>query len=168
MSRVAISISLPINVVMEIDKAAKESGMSRSSVIEAAILNLNTNNNKSDHSYSSLISDQNQTRTRSKPGANYAADFLNFWEAYPRRVGKGDAWKSWQKSTPAIADVLKALAWQSRSQDWTKEGGKYIPNPATYLNQRRWEDEPSKQTNHDQYAWAKNWQSEFSKQTGLK
>ena len=27
------------------------------------------------------------------------------------------------------------------SYDWTKENGRFIPMPATYLNQRRWEDQ---------------------------
>ena len=35
--------------------------------------------------------------------------------------------------------VLKALEWQIDSKKW-RDG--YIPNPATYLNQGRWEDEP--------------------------
>jgi hypothetical protein len=32
------------------------------------------------------------------------------------------------------------------SADWTKNNGQYIPLPATYLNGRRWEDEPGKPT----------------------
>lgn len=72
----------------------------------------------------------------------YSEDFLSFWVEYPNKTGKGDAWKSWQKASPKLADVKKALEWQKKSVDWTKEGGKYIPMPSTYLNQRRWEDEP--------------------------
>jgi hypothetical protein len=28
------------------------------------------------------------------------------------------------------------------SAEWTKDGGQFIPHPATWLNQKRWEDEP--------------------------
>ena len=42
-----------------------------------------------------------------------------------------------------IDQILKALAWQVRSEQWCKDGGQYIPNPATYLNQGRWQDEPA-------------------------
>ena len=30
---------------------------------------------------------------------------------------------------------------RAASFDWQKEGGRFVPQPATYLNQRRWEDE---------------------------
>lgn len=37
--------------------------------------------------------------------------------------------------------MAAALERQKRSRDWTKEGGQFVPYPATWLNQRRWEDE---------------------------
>ena len=38
--------------------------------------------------------------------------------------------------------MLDALAWQRELADWRKEAGRFVPNPATWLNQQRWEDEP--------------------------
>lgn len=38
--------------------------------------------------------------------------------------------------------VLTALEWQTRMEAWQRDGGRYVPNPATWLNGRRWEDEP--------------------------
>lgn len=84
-----------------------------------------------------------QTRARSKGAANYSSAFLMFWREYPRKTGKGAAWDAWRKLQPPIADALAALAWQRQSADWRKDNGAFIPHPATYLNQRRWEDEPS-------------------------
>lgn len=72
----------------------------------------------------------------------YGADFLMFWEAYPNKKGKGKAWEAWQARKPNIHIVLTALAWQVEQPDWTKEGGKFIPHPATWINGTRWEDEP--------------------------
>lgn len=69
---------------------------------------------------------------------SYSPEFLEFWARYPNKTGKGSAWKSWTRSKPALSVVLAALAWQVESKPW-KEG--FIPNPDTYLNQRRWEDE---------------------------
>jgi hypothetical protein len=40
--------------------------------------------------------------------------------------------------------MLRALSWQRAQDQWTKDGGQYIPNPATWLNQKRWEDEKPK------------------------
>ena len=67
--------------------------------------------------------------------------FAEFWLAYPKRVGKGAAEKAWAKARPEIDVVLKAIAAQSLTDAWRKDGGQYIPNPATWINQRRWEDE---------------------------
>ena len=36
---------------------------------------------------------------------------------------------------------MTALEAQKKSLQWSKEGGQYIPNPTTWLNQERWEDE---------------------------
>ncbi len=37
--------------------------------------------------------------------------------------------------------ILNSLEQQKHSVQWTKDGGQYIPYPATWLNGRRWEDE---------------------------
>ena len=68
----------------------------------------------------------------------YTEDFTIFWSAYPTKVGKDAAYKSWVKNKPRLDDVMYALSWQQNTDQW-KRG--YIPNPATYLNQGRWKDE---------------------------
>jgi hypothetical protein len=74
----------------------------------------------------------------------YSQDFLTFWETYPRKVGKGAAWKSWKraKGRPPVGELLDAIRLQSRSEQWRKEGGQFVPHPATWLNQARWDDAP--------------------------
>jgi hypothetical protein len=69
-------------------------------------------------------------------------DFDQFWAVYPKRVGKGAAWKAWQKQKPTRLDVLSAIQWQLKQPAWTKDAGQYIPHPSTWLNRRGWEDEP--------------------------
>ncbi len=72
------------------------------------------------------------------------SSFSTFWTAYPRKVSKASALKSWQKINPDSSlqgEILKAIEWQSVQPDWQKENGKFIPHPATWLNGRRWEDE---------------------------
>jgi uncharacterized protein YdaU (DUF1376 family) len=71
--------------------------------------------------------------------------FDEFWAAYPKKTGKAAAMKAWAKlknKTGSLAGCLEALRWQRTSDQWTKDGGQYVPNPATYLNQERWLDEP--------------------------
>jgi len=72
-------------------------------------------------------------------------DFERFWQAYPRKVGKQAAQKAWNKTKPNIEQILIALEWQKETDQWYKNGGQFIPNPSTYLNQHRWEDERPEQ-----------------------
>lgn len=83
------------------------------------------------------------------PSANESAEdgFANFWEQYPKKVAKPQAQKAWKKINPVgltLADLMAGLERQKDSPDWLKDGGQFIPHPATWLNARRWEDEPTK------------------------
>lgn len=69
--------------------------------------------------------------------------FAVFWKEYPKKKAKGEAEKAFAKVGVDVSVLLKAIEWQKRQHDWTKENGQYIPYPATWLNERRWEDEPS-------------------------
>jgi hypothetical protein len=72
--------------------------------------------------------------------------FTTFWTCYPRKVGKPNALKSWMrvfKSGPDEAlfrSIMQALTQHKRLPQWTKDDGQFIPHPATWLNQQRWED----------------------------
>ena len=69
--------------------------------------------------------------------------FADFWKQYPKKVAKPAAEKAWRKLKPSgqmHADLLAGLKKQKASDQWQKDGGKFIPHPATWLNQRRWED----------------------------
>lgn len=71
--------------------------------------------------------------------------FFTFWHNYPKKVGKADAAKAWKKipePKTTLVKIINALEWQRKSDQWTKDHGQFIPNPSTYLNQGRWEDEP--------------------------
>lgn len=75
--------------------------------------------------------------------SNLEAGFAEWWRRYPRRVGKAAAWREWQRLRPVPekqAEMLAVLELQKRSPDWTKESGKYIPHPRTYLHQGRFDD----------------------------
>jgi len=75
--------------------------------------------------------------------AHSRKEFARFWTAYPRKVGKPAAEKAWGKAKIAQAEpLLAALIWQRQLPQWKSDGGQFIPHPATYLSQRRWEDVP--------------------------
>jgi len=69
--------------------------------------------------------------------------FGRFWEVYPKKVAKSQAANAWKKVSQhpdeidrIIADIEK----RKTSPEWMKDGGQFIPYPASYLNARRWED----------------------------
>jgi len=70
--------------------------------------------------------------------------FEQFWVVYPKKVGKKEARKAFEKINPSdelFGKMRVAIEQQKKSEQWRKEGGRYIPNPATWLNGARWEDE---------------------------
>ena len=78
--------------------------------------------------------------------AGYSEAFERFWKAYPKRVNKGQAWKTWEKlrkakELPGVEELCKALSWRRIADDWEKDDGRYIPHPSTWLNAHGWEDE---------------------------
>lgn len=71
--------------------------------------------------------------------------FAAFWQGYPKKVGKGEALKVWLALEPSLelqATIAAAVAKQRTCRQWLKDGGQYIPNPATWLRQQRWGDDP--------------------------
>ena len=81
---------------------------------------------------------------KNKNTKEYTSDFLKFYDEYPKHKGKEQAWKAWQKlngTVPTVDDLILKIQEQSKSEQWTKDDGKYIPHPSTWLNDKRWEDE---------------------------
>ena len=118
--------------------------------------NLQPTPSSSSSSLTSSLTATSKSKSKSKPTVANAPRgeretcFDQFWEAYPAKVGKGDAIKAWKKITSLIPEtlelILQALSWQRDCPAWLKDDGQFIPNPATYLNGKRWLDEPRKQS----------------------
>ncbi len=70
--------------------------------------------------------------------------FSRFWSEYPKKVSKSSALKAFARIDPdegLLQQMLSALKKQKASRQWTKDNGEFIPHPATWLNQERWNDE---------------------------
>lgn len=65
--------------------------------------------------------------------------FERFWVAYPRHdPPRKEARKSWCRKYCEGIDIEKILIWITEARNrWMDK--KYIPQPTTWLNQRRWE-----------------------------
>lgn len=73
------------------------------------------------------------------------AAFNRFWSEYPKKRSKGDAFKAWNQvaaKRPPIEKIIKSLIVLKASDDWRRDGGQYIPYPATWLRDWGWDDVP--------------------------
>ncbi|RXT72271.1 phage replication protein [Pseudomonas syringae] len=80
--------------------------------------------------------------------------FPKFWKLYPNKKGKAAAEKAWKKlkvTDDLFTLIAHGLAKQCASMAWTKDGGQFIPHPATWLNGKRWEDEVQPASNVHQF-----------------
>lgn len=86
------------------------------------------------------------TERNRQPSAQQAARFDDFWSVYPHKRGKKPSQAKWKakrldaQADAIIADVQRRIAGDER---WLRG---VIPDPLTYLNQERWEDELSMST----------------------
>ena len=80
--------------------------------------------------------------TNPNPTRAQNAAFDAFWSAYPRKSGKEAARKAFSRVSVDLGTLLSAIEAQKKTMQWRRDGGQYIPYPATWLNQGRWEDEP--------------------------
>lgn len=97
---------------------------------------------------------QNQGNTPKAPKGGklgVSADLValfeeEFWPRYPRKEAKPKALEAFAKAIPKAADgcreILMGLERAKRSEQWQRDGGKFIPHAATWLNQERWKDNP--------------------------
>lgn len=113
---------------------------------------------------------ENKIEIENKKKSYDADGFAAFWAAYPKKAGKADALKAWNKLAPDVVlqeQMGKALEVQKQSQQWRKDGGQYIPMPSTWLNGRRWEDEaPQAQSQESQFDRMMAWAKEFDEKHG--
>lgn len=85
-----------------------------------------------------------KNRTPPIPPQGGENGFQEFWLAYPRKIGKGAARRSWKRIRPDTElqqRILNSLSQHTYSHDWSREYGRFIPHPSTFLNQERWDDE---------------------------
>lgn len=72
------------------------------------------------------------------------SEFSRFWAAYPKKRSKGQAEIAFSKVNPdeqLLVAMLAKIEQAKKSEVWTKDNGRFIPHPATWLRAKGWEDE---------------------------
>ncbi|WP_313528767.1 hypothetical protein [Anaerotignum sp.] len=86
--------------------------------------------------------DVGSTEAKEKTSVNQER-FDQFWKLYPNKKAKAAAFKRWKAlkiSEKTFQEIMGGLQKAIGSQEWAKDGGAYIPHPATWLNGGCWED----------------------------
>jgi hypothetical protein len=94
-------------------------------------------------SISSSASSLKHTPLPLEGGAEEEDMFPLFWECYPLKVKKPKALAAFLKLKPdrmLLDCMLEEIERQKQSRAWRKNNGQFIPHPATWLNNREWED----------------------------
>jgi hypothetical protein len=74
----------------------------------------------------------------------YKGHFDVFYKDYPKKVGKVAAQKSFERLKPdesLVSEIMAGLTNYKKMVEAEGREKRHILNPATFLNQRRWEDE---------------------------
>lgn len=72
--------------------------------------------------------------------------FMAFWDLYPRKQNRPHTLRIWQEleragQLPPIENVLMAIYDQLQSDQWQRDGGRFIPSASTWLNAEGWNDQ---------------------------
>lgn len=75
--------------------------------------------------------------------SSYPASFEEWYEIYPRHVGKADALKAWKAATKKVNrdDLNDATRRWAQAYEASGKDPNYIPYPATWLRRGGWDDE---------------------------
>lgn len=94
-----------------------------------------------------------------KGNSNSAPAFSDFWSKWPNKVSKVAAEKAWKKlSAPDKREAMEAApgwfsAWRARNPDASPI------HPASYLNQKRWQDETPQTADPEKEKRRQRWRS---------
>jgi DNA-binding transcriptional ArsR family regulator len=105
---------------------------------------LNTPQRKVKDPIKEKFKDNNTVNTTSNITVNNIDHFESFWSVYPRKVGKAQARKAWDKlklNDDTVKMIAENIALRIKYGEWSDANKTFIPHAATYLNNARWEDE---------------------------
>lgn len=112
--------------------------------------------------------------------SNIDVEFEQFWSVYPQKTGKKYARQCFEKARksdlPKIETLVAIVTKQVMSGHFMRNGKDCTPNPSTWLNQGRWDDEvtgprvsprqqPREEMHRDLHEWAKEKEREMQHDT---
>lgn len=90
-----------------------------------------------------------------KTTSSYTREFLDWWDLYPRKEGKGKAYSAFKKAKASVP-IPKLMAVTAVFARSPKAASEFCPHPATWLNQCRWEDDPAEWSRQSKPAFTED------------
>jgi hypothetical protein len=138
-------------------RVAKQRSRERQTMLVNTSQQMSPEFNRSTHADADADADATTPSSSAEP-KTAVEGFGEFWSAYPRKVGKDAAAKAFAKRKPdaaLLAAMLAAIEAQRSAEQWRRDGGQYIPHPATWLNQGRWQDEVNQVATDERFRGAR-------------
>ncbi len=112
---------------------------------KAAVEGVVTGDVTRDVTVTSLVDHREEKRREEKNNSKKPSQppdgFDEFWDLYPKKIDKPAAMRAFAKiAAKAHPDLMNLLGQCTDSDQWRKQGGQFVPNPATWLNRRDWEN----------------------------
>ena len=79
---------------------------------------------------------------KDKPKETYTSDFNAFWKIYPRKTAKFAAGKAYAKAVKSVSPKKLLSITMAFAVNNSHTEMKFIPHASTWLNQKRYLDEP--------------------------
>lgn len=134
-----------VSVEMEQDRGTKQILNRYIRLLNGGIKEkLNTPQRKVKDPIKEKFKDNNTVNTTSNITVNNIDHFESFWTVYPRKVGKAQARKAWDKlnlNNDTVMLIAENIALRIKHGEWSDANKTFIPHASTYLNNARWEDE---------------------------
>lgn len=134
-----------ISIEMEQDRGTKQILNRYIRLLNGGIKEkLNTPQRKVNDPIKEKFKDNNTVNTTSNITVNNIDHFESFWTVYPRKVGKAQARKAWDKlklDDDTVKLIAENIALRLKHGEWSDVNKTFIPHASTYLNNARWEDE---------------------------
>lgn len=95
-----------------------------------------------------------KAKAKAESESQLLKNFELFWSVYPNKKSKKTAFEKFKRidfKKTSFESIMISLEKQKQSDDWTKNGGQYVPMPQTWIFNERWTDEiqsPVQQRHH--------------------
>ena len=73
--------------------------------------------------------------------------FARFWEKYPRKIHREDAYRQFRIIKPGdelLRTMLDSITLYEQSDEWKRDKGRFIPGPDKWLSDKAWKYPPKR------------------------